>query len=119
VLRLVLDQHAGGELYERLSASDRLDVESVRDVEGVGSRADDTDVWRHAVENSRVVLTNDRHFVDGSADPSDETHPGVIRYTEYDWPAVTKAIESIERATTTEEMAENRVEFRVPTGWID
>ncbi|PSP43661.1 hypothetical protein BRC68_06115 [Halobacteriales archaeon QH_6_64_20] len=119
MLRLVLDQHAGGELYERLSASDRLDVESVRDVEGGGSRADDTDVWRHAVENSRVVLTNDRHFVDGSANPSDETHPGVIRYTEYDWTAVTKAIESIERATTTEEMAENRVEFRVPTGWTD
>lgn len=119
MLRLLLDQHAGGELYDRLSASDAFDMELVRDVESLGSKADDDEIWRYAVENDRVVLTNDRHFVDGTADPGDGTHPGVIRYTNYDWPAVTEAVERIEAMMDTDEMAENRAELRVPTGWVD
>lgn len=118
MLRFLFDQHAGGELYDRLSASDGFDIELVRDVESLGPRADDTEIWRYAVESGRVVLTNDRHFVDGTADPGDGTHPGVIRYTNYDWAAIAEAVEAIEQVTTNEEMAENRVEFRVPIGWV-
>lgn len=118
MLRLLLDQHAGGELYERLTANERVDVELVRDTEGLGPEADDDEIWRYAVENNRVVLTNDRHFVNGTADPGDGTHPGVIRYTVYDWSAITEAIEAIEQQTTTEQMAEYGAVYRVPGEWV-
>jgi len=80
VLRLLFDQHAGSETYERPSSSDGFDIELLRNVGSLGPRADDTEVWHYAVENDRVVLTNDQHFIDGTADPSDRTHPGVIPY---------------------------------------
>jgi predicted nuclease of predicted toxin-antitoxin system len=119
VLRLLFDQHAGGEIYERLSSSDAFDIELIRNIDSLGPRAGDTEIWRYAVENNRVVLTNDQHFIDGTADPGDGTHPGVILYENYDWAAIDEAIERIEAVMNTEQMAENRVEFHVPTGWID
>lgn len=118
MLRLLFDQHAGGELYDRLVSSGAFDIELVRDVESLGPRANDDEIWRYAVESGRVVFTNDKHFVNGTADPGDGTHPGVIRYIGHDWAAITEAAENIGRATTTERMAENGVEFRVPTGWV-
>lgn len=118
MFRLLFDQHAGGELYDRLSASDAFDIELVRDVESLGPRVDDTAIWRYAVENRRVVLTNDEHFVDGDANPGDGTHPGVIRYRGHDWAAITEAIENIEQQTTTDEMAEYGTVYRVPGRWV-
>lgn len=97
MLRLLFDQHAGGELYDRLSAIEAFDTEQVRDIDSLGPRADDSDIWRYAVQNSRVVLTNDQHFVNGTADPGDGTHPSVIQYVEYNWAAITEAIENIEQ----------------------
>jgi predicted nuclease of predicted toxin-antitoxin system len=119
VLRLLLDQHAGGELYDRLVSIEAFDIERVRDVEGLGPRADDPDIWRYAVENSRVVLTNDGDFTDGTADPNDGTHPGVIRYIGSEWGRIVEALTRIEQQTTTEQMAEYGIVFRVPSGWLD
>jgi predicted nuclease of predicted toxin-antitoxin system len=119
MLRLLFDHHAGDELYDRLSASEAFDIERVRDIDSLGPRADDPDIWRYAVENNRVVLTNDKHFTDGTADPNDGTHPGVIRYVEYDWSAVTEAIENIEAVIDTDDIAGYGTELYVPTEWTD
>lgn len=116
MLRLLFDQHAGGEIYDRLSSNDALGVEFVRDVESLGPRADDTEIWCYAVENNRAVFTNDQHFIDGTADPGDGTHPDVILYDSYEWAAIAEAVGRIEQVMTTEQMAENSVEFHVPTG---
>jgi len=119
VLRLLFDRHAGGELYDRLLASDAFDVERVRDVDSLEPNASDPDIWRYAVETERVVLTNDGDFTDGTADPGDGTHPGVIQYVEYDWAAIAGAIENIEAVMDTEGIAGYGTELFVPTGWID
>jgi predicted nuclease of predicted toxin-antitoxin system len=119
VLRLLFDQHAGGEIYDRLSASEVFDVELVRDVESLGPRADDDEIWRYGVENDRVILTNDGDFTDGTADPGDGTHPGVIRYVGSDWGRIAEALNRIEEQTTAEQMAEYGIVFRVPTRWVE
>ena len=118
MLRLPLDHHAGGELYDRLSASDAFDVERVRDIDSVGPKVDDTEICRYAVETERVVLTNDRYCTDGTADSGDGTHPGVIRYVEYDWVSVSEAIENIEAVMDTEDSAGHSTELFVPTGHV-
>lgn len=119
MLRLLFDQHADGEIYDRLSASDAFDIERVRDIDSLGPRADDVEIWRYAVENNRVVFTNDEHFIDGTADPDNGTRTGVILYENYDWAVIAAAVERIEGVVTTERMAEDGIEFHVPTGWID
>jgi predicted nuclease of predicted toxin-antitoxin system len=110
VLRLLFDQHAGEEVYDRLAASNRFDVVLVRDVQSLGPEADDTEIWRYAVENDQVVFTNDEDFVDGKADPGDGTHPGAIRFTGKQWGRIAEAVEAIEGVTNTEGMAEYGIE---------
>lgn len=114
MLRLLFDHHAGGELYDRLSANRAFDIERVRIVESLGPRATDPDIWRYAVRTSRVVLTNDQHFIDGTADPGEETHPGVIQYVQYDWAAIAEAIKTV---MDTEDITDG-TELFVP-GWVD
>lgn len=118
MLRLLFDHHAGRELHDRLSASRALDIERVHDVELLGPTATDPDIWRYAVRTDRVVLMNDQHFIDGTADPGAETHPGVIQYVEYDWAAIAEAIENIEAVMNTEDITDG-TELFVPTGWVD
>ena len=118
MLRLLFDQHAGGELYERLAASDGFDIERVRAVDSLGPEADDADIWRYAVQHDRIVLTNHQHFIDGTADPGEDTHPGVIQYVAYDWAAIADAIETIAALMDTEAIA-GGTELFVPTEWTD
>lgn len=118
MLRLLFDQHAGGELYDRLAANDAFDIERVRDIDSLGPSADDEDIWRYAVASERVVLTNGKHFVDGTADPDNGTHPGVIRFLGHDWATIAQAIETIERSLSTEDIAQHGLELYVPGEWI-
>ena len=54
-----------------------------------------------------------------TADPGDGTHPGVIRYIGSEWGRIVEALTRIEQQTTTEQMAEYGIVFRVPTGWVE
>ena len=114
-LRLLCDEHVGDPVYPMLA--DRFDVEHVLEVLGPGTP--DKDIWRHAVEGDRIVFTNDRDCVDGTADPDDGTHPGVILYSGEAWNEVIDAMRSIDRSIATSEIIAGDLELFVPGGWTD
>ncbi|PSP42845.1 hypothetical protein BRC68_09975 [Halobacteriales archaeon QH_6_64_20] len=81
-----------------------------------GPGTPDKDIWRHAVEGDRIVFTNDRDYVDGTADPDDGTHPGVILYSGEAWNEVIDAMRSIDRSMATSEIIAGDLELFVPGG---
>jgi predicted nuclease of predicted toxin-antitoxin system len=112
-LRLLCDEHVGDPVYPMLA--DRFDLEHVLGVLGPGTP--DKDIWRYAVEGNQIVFTNDRDYVDGAADPGDETHPGVILYSGEAWEEVVDAMSSIDRSMATDEIIAGNLELFVPGGW--
>jgi len=111
-LRLLCDEHVGDPVYPMLA--DRFDLEHVLGVLGPGTPG--KDIWRYAVEGNRIVFTNDRDYVDGAADPGDETHPGVIFYSGEAWEEVIDAMSSIDRSMTTDKIIAGNLELFVPGG---
>ena len=116
-LRLLCDEHVGLQWYDsRLTK--RFDAAHVLRIGQLGAGATDSEIWRYAVRNDYNVFTADKHFVDGTADPNDGTHPGVIRYNDnQSEDEIMDALKNIQRATSSQTIATNNSEFYVPGGW--
>lgn len=112
-LELLVDVHVGGPLYSRLQSH----FITVRSVDVLDSDADDDELWRYAVDNRLIIFTNDVHFVNGTADPGDGTHPGVIRYTGRDWKRIHQALLQIDGIYSHENIVNNNLEIHVPGNW--
>ena len=87
-------------------------------LEALGAGAADEEIWRYAVDHDRIVFTNDRDYVDGTADPGDGTHPGVILYSGDAWNHIADAVVSIDRSMPAEGIIAGDLELFVPGGWV-
>lgn len=114
-LKLVVDAHVGGPLYSRLEQDSNFKTERVVDVLDPDAR--DAEIWQYAVENDRIILTNDEDFVSGVADPGDYTRPGVIRYIGYDWRRIHQALFNVHRHCTHDQIVEEGLSIHVPGKW--
>lgn len=114
-LRLLCDEHVGGAIHAMLDS--RFDTERVVDSPVLGPSADDTAIWRYADENGYVVFTNDRHFVDGTANPEDGTYPGVILYTVTNWKEVFRAVCAVATQMSQREIEDLGRAVYVPGSW--
>lgn len=112
-LRLLVDEHVGGNLYSRLDG----DFQLTRVVDALGPQTRDTDIWRYAVEHELLVFTNDRDFVTGDADPDTGTHPGVIKYTGSDWKRLHQAMLAVDATYTHRQIRTNGYEVHIPGSW--
>lgn len=114
-LRLLFDEHMAGTVADRLS--EHFNVERVVEVSALGASADD-EIWSYAVENDRTVVTMDRHFLDGTADPGNDTYPGVIFTTTRNSEAIYRAIRAVGRYYSTDDLADRKGAVYVPGQWI-
>lgn len=122
-LCLLCDEHVDKKrFYPKLSK--RYATEHIVDIPQLGAGADDPDIWQYAVANDYNVLTNDPDFKpNGSADPNNGTHPGVIYYD--DSLAIDKRVKGIEKIAdvmTSQQIAnigldQNRPIY-LPDGWV-
>lgn len=112
-LELLVDAHVGGTLYSRLDSDFRI----VRVVDVLHPDAPDIDIWRYAVDNDLIVFTNDPDFVNGSANPNNGTHPGIIRYKGRNWKKIHQAVLVIDSHYTQAQIADNSLELFVPGHW--
>jgi predicted nuclease of predicted toxin-antitoxin system len=118
-LRLLCDENSGDlGLYERLSNDSRFSVERVVDIAPLGPRARDTEIWRYAVSNDYLVLTNGRDFVDGNADPGEGTYPGVIMRSGTNWDRIFEALREIESHYSQSQVVAMGAELWVPGEWV-
>lgn len=114
-LNLLADAHVGGPLYSRLEQDRRFNVERVVDV--LDPDENDDEIWRYAVENDRIILTNDVHFVNGAANPTEDTHAGIIRFIGQDWRRIHQALIQVHHHCTHEQIVEEGLKIRVPGTW--
>ena len=123
-LYLLCDEHVDKKrFYPKLN--NRYTTKHVVDVPQLGSGTDDPDIWRYAVANDYNVLTNDTHFKpNGSANPNNGTHPGVIYYDDsLNVDKRVNGIEKIANAMTSQQIAniglnQNQIIY-LPDGWIN
>lgn len=115
-LRLLFDEQPSRDTATRLS--EHFDVERVVTVSELGPGTDDKVIWRYAVEHDRAVVTEDPDFIDGSADPEEDTYPGVIFCTNRSPQVVHDAVRRISEYHSTAELAARREPVYVPGRWL-
>lgn len=117
-IRLLCDEHVGkAEFYPRLKSE--FTVKHVLDEPDLGAGSDDEEIWSHADDINFNVFTNDTHFLDGTADPGDGSHPGVIIYDDFaSYDDIIAALEVIDGVMSTSKIADRGDLHFVPGQWL-
>ena len=115
-LRLLFDEQMPKEAVDRLEG--RFEVFRVVMLPVLGIGTDDSDIWRFAVQENRVVVTMDTDFLDGEADPGEGTYPGVIFCTDRSPQVINDAIRELGRYYSSADLADRQEPVYVPGRWL-
>jgi len=117
-LRVLCDEHVGKKSFYR-QLRRKFTARHVLDVPALGRGSSDTDIWNHAININFNVLTADSHFVDGTANPGNGTHPGILFYDDdAKISECVTALEAIETHLSSSQIASNDDEIYIPDGWL-
>lgn len=114
-LKLLLDEQIGRHIQKELNR--RVYTKHVVDVSALGSGASDKNIWQYAVQNDYIVFSMDSHFVDGTADPNNGTHPGIIKCNTRNVQTIGDKIRKINSHLTHRTIVDNDLELYVPGSW--
>lgn len=115
---MLCDEHVGkAEFYPRLEAE--FTVRHVIDVATLGPGTADEQIWEYADDIDYNVFTNDDDFIDGSADPENGSHPGIIFYDDFaSLDDIITALQVIDRVMSTSKMSNREETHFVPGQWL-